>query len=180
MWQTGLSSRVVNETKKKIDTNILGPKNVPPNLIDIVEDKGKGGWAKGLADESRDRGKSLQPMRKGIRERMNGLEAKATRLTSHFVAMHFAIQGGGDRVFPWQRLGQVGQFHSTASPEQGAQTRLSDGEMPDCLELVEQNHEGHGRENELFQRLHHNNNNNNNNNNIDIALIHRCSKRFTM
>ena len=69
MWQTGLSSRVVNETKKKIDTNILGPKNVPPNLIDIVEGKGKGGWAKGRADETRDRGKPLQTKKKGYKGR---------------------------------------------------------------------------------------------------------------
>ena len=66
MWQTGLSSRVVNETKKKIDTNILGPKNVPPNLIDIVEGKGKGGWAKGRADETRDQGKPLQTKKKRV------------------------------------------------------------------------------------------------------------------
>ena len=80
MWHTGLSSRVVSETKKTIDTNKLGPRNVPPNLIDNVEGKGKGGWAKGLVDETQDRGKPLQPMKKGMRERMNGLGTKATRL----------------------------------------------------------------------------------------------------
>ena len=32
--------------RKKIDTNTLVPKNVPPNSIDNVEDKGKGGCAK--------------------------------------------------------------------------------------------------------------------------------------
>ena len=101
MWQKGLSSRVVNETKKKIDTNKLGPKNVPPKLIDNVEGKGKGGWANGLADETQDRGKPLQPMKKGMRERMNGLGAKATRLTSHFAAMHLTIQGAGDWVAVW-------------------------------------------------------------------------------
>lgn len=92
MWQTGLSSRVVNETKKKIDTNKLGPKNVQPNLIDNVEGKGQGGWAKGLVNETQDRGKPLQPKKKAMRERMNGLGAKATRLTDHFTAMHFTIQ----------------------------------------------------------------------------------------
>ena len=37
----------------------LIPKNVLPNSIDIDEDKGKGGWAKGLLAETRDRGKPL-------------------------------------------------------------------------------------------------------------------------
>ena len=72
MWHTGLSSRVVNETKKKIDTNTLVPKNVPPNSIDNVEDKGKGGCAKGLADESQNQEKPLQPKKKkGMREGMD-------------------------------------------------------------------------------------------------------------
>ena len=76
MWHLGLFSRVSNETKK-INTNKLGPKNVPPNLIGIDEDKGKGGWTKGLADETRDRGKPLQPSKKGMREGIYGLRAKS-------------------------------------------------------------------------------------------------------
>ena len=43
-----------------MDTNILGPKNALPNLIYLVEGKGKDGWAKGLADESPDRETGLQ------------------------------------------------------------------------------------------------------------------------
>ena len=60
MWHTGWHSRVVKESKKKMDTNILGPKNALPNLIYLVEGKGKDGCAKGLADESPDRETRLQ------------------------------------------------------------------------------------------------------------------------
>ena len=69
--------------------------------MDIVEEKGLGGWAKGLVDETRDLGKPLQTEKN--RERMNGLGAKAIRFTSHFTAMHLAIQCSDDRVIPWQR-----------------------------------------------------------------------------
>ena len=68
MWQTGWSSRVVKDSKKKIDTNILGPKNVPPNLMWLVEGKGKGGWATGLAEDNRDRETRLRMEKKGMRE----------------------------------------------------------------------------------------------------------------
>ena len=40
---------------KKISANKLGPKNVLPSSIDIVEDKGKGEWDKGLTEETSDR-----------------------------------------------------------------------------------------------------------------------------
>lgn len=67
----GMGYPLINvASKKKIDANILGPKNMPPNLIDIVEDKHKGGWAKGLADESRDRETPLQTKKK------NGYEGR--------------------------------------------------------------------------------------------------------
>ena len=72
MWQTGWSSRVVKESEKKIDTNILEPKNPKtqkPNSIDFFEGEGKGGWAKGLAYESRDRKTPLQTKKKGYEER---------------------------------------------------------------------------------------------------------------
>ena len=95
MWQTGWSSRVVKDSKKKIDTNIWGPKNAPPNLIDNVEDKHKGGWAKELSDESRDRGTPLQTKKKkGMREGRGPSpvnEKNATRLTSHLATMHLVI-----------------------------------------------------------------------------------------
>ena len=63
---------VVNETKKKIHTDTLVPKKVLPNSIDNVQDKGKGGWAKGLADESQNQEKPLQSKKKkGTRKGMD-------------------------------------------------------------------------------------------------------------
>ena len=50
--------------RKKIDTNTLVPKNVPPNSIDNVEDKGKGGCAK-------DRKPLQSKKKKGMREGMD-------------------------------------------------------------------------------------------------------------
>ena len=44
----------------------MGTKNGLPNSVDIVEGKGKGGWAKGLADETRDRGTPLQTKKKWV------------------------------------------------------------------------------------------------------------------
>ena len=47
----------------------MGPKTALPNSIDIAEGKGKGGWATGLFDESRDRETRLQiEKKKGMRE----------------------------------------------------------------------------------------------------------------
>lgn len=37
---------------------------MPPNSIDNDEDKGKGGWAKGLVDESQNKGKPLEPRKR--------------------------------------------------------------------------------------------------------------------
>ena len=65
MWQTGWASRVVKESKKKSDTNILGPKNARLNSIWLVEVKGKGGWAKGRAVENRHRETRLQIEKRG-------------------------------------------------------------------------------------------------------------------
>ena len=63
---------VVNETKKKIHTDTLVPKKVLSNSIDNVQDKGKGGWAKGLADESQNQEKPLQSKKKkGMRKGMD-------------------------------------------------------------------------------------------------------------
>ena len=69
--------------------------------------------------------------------------------------MDFAIQGAGNRVIPGQRFRQTSHLICAAPPEQGAQTRLSDREMPDGFEEVQQNHKRHARENKLFQGLHH-------------------------
>ena len=63
---------VVNETKKKIHTDTLVPKKVLPNSIDNVQDKGKGGWAKGLAHESQNQEKPLQSKKKKGYEERNG------------------------------------------------------------------------------------------------------------
>ena len=101
--------------RKKIDTNTLVPKNVPPNSIDNVEDKGKGGCAK-------DR-KPLQSKKKKVwgKEWTPSLSTKkATRLTGHFTAMHFMIQRASHRVISRERPGQVGQLSGTAAFEQGA------------------------------------------------------------
>ena len=64
---------MVKVSKKKIDTNILGPKNAPPNSIDFAEGKGKGGWVTGLAQENREWETRLQTKKKkkGVRERMD-------------------------------------------------------------------------------------------------------------
>ena len=133
----------------------MGTQKRAAQFIDTVEGKGKGGWAKGLADETRHQGKPLQPMKKGINERMNGLGTKATRLTSHLTAMHFTIQSLGNRMVPRQRLGQTGQFHCAASPEERGQTRLWKGKVPHGFEEVQQNQKGHNHQHELCQRLHH-------------------------
>ena len=115
MWQTGFSSRVVNENKK-INGNKLVPKNVPPNLMDIDKDKGKGRCAKGRVDETRDRGKPLQAKQKGCdgRNRPIPVNKKATRLTGHFSAIHLKIQGSGYQVISWQRFGQTSILYGAA------------------------------------------------------------------
>ena len=82
---------------------------MPPNSIDNDEDKGKGGWAKGLVDESQNKGKPLQTKKKSMREGMDPSLStkKATRLTGHFLVMHLEIERSGNLVIPWQRLGQT-------------------------------------------------------------------------
>ena len=75
-----------------------------PNLTDNVEDKGKDGWAKGLDDETRDRGKPLKPMKKGIRE---GKEWNSSLSTKKSDTTYRPFSGDapqsllGDGVIPW-------------------------------------------------------------------------------
>ena len=92
----GWSSRVVKEYKKESDTNILGPKNVQPNSIDIVEGKRKGGWAKGLADESRDRGTPPRTKKKGMREGTHPCQWK--KKTTYTTYQPFCDDGLRDRA----------------------------------------------------------------------------------
>ena len=76
-----------------------------PNLIDNVEDKGKDGWAKGLDDETRDRGKPLQPMKKGIREGMELIPVNKKSDTTYRPFCGDAPQNlSGAGVIPWQCL----------------------------------------------------------------------------
>lgn len=123
MWHTGLSSRVVNETKKKkgIKTNKLGPRNVLPNSIDIIEDKGKGEWAKGHADETRDREKPLQNKEKSIREMNEWTRSKSdTNLPAILQRYTSGSNARATGSSLRERPGQVGQLGGTAAFEQGA------------------------------------------------------------
>lgn len=63
----------------------------PKTYID--EDKGKGGWAKGCVDETRDRTKPLHAKKKGYegRNRPIPVNKKVTRLTGHIAGMHLNI-----------------------------------------------------------------------------------------
>ena len=104
---------MVNENKK-INGNKLVPKNVPPNLMDIDKDKGKGRCAKGRVDETRDRGKPLQAKQKGCdgRNRPIPVNKKATRLTGHFAAIHLKIQRSGYQVI--SSFGQTSILYGAA------------------------------------------------------------------
>ena len=46
-------------------------------------------------------------------------EKKATRLTSHFAAMHLVIQSSGNRVIPGKLPGQTSELFAPGSMEQG-------------------------------------------------------------
>ena len=52
-------------------------------------------------------------------------------------------------------FGQTTQLIGGAWSEQGAHTRLCQGKVPDRLQQVEENREGHKVENERFERVHH-------------------------
>lgn len=69
--------------------------------------------------------------------------------------MHFVIERAGNRMIPGELFGQSRQFIGVTLLEQGAHTWLSQGQVPDCLQQVEQNHDGHSVEDERFERVHH-------------------------
>ena len=146
-------------SKKKIDANILRPKNMPPNLIDIVEDKHKGGWAKGLADESRDRETPLQTKKKmGMREGRDPSpvnEKKRHDLPAILWSMHLVMECPGNGMIPGQLFRQTSQLVGIAATEQGGQTGFPQGKMPHSLEQVKENRERYRVENESFKRVDH-------------------------
>ena len=47
------------------------------------------------------------------------MKKKATRLTSHFAAMHLVIQGTSNWMVPRELLGQSGEVFAPGSMEQG-------------------------------------------------------------
>ena len=65
------------------------------------------------------------------------------KLTSHAAAMDVVIELPGNRMIPRQSLGQVTQFLMGASPEQGAQTILSQRQVPQGLQHVKQHRQRH-------------------------------------
>ena len=143
---------MVKESKKKESiTNIVGPKTVLPNSIDIAEGQGKGGWAKGLATKVKI-GKHVYKLKKGgMKEGTpdRSMKKKATGLTSYSTAMDFVVECPGNRMIPGQLLGQIPQLVGVAATEQGGQTGFPQGKMPHCLEQVKQPREVPSREREL-------------------------------
>ena len=157
MWYTGLSSRVVNETKKKLARTNWDPKTCCPVQSTSSRTKAKVSGTKDLLKKLVIGKYHYKPRKKGMREGMDPSLSikKETSLTSHFATMDFAIQGEGNRVIPRQRFGQMGHLICLAPPKQGSQTRLADGKVPERFQQVEEDHKMHGRENEIFQGLDH-------------------------
>ena len=69
--------------------------------------------------------------------------------------MDFVTERASNRMVPGQGLGQTGKFICVASLEQDAYTSLSQGKVPDRLQQVDENRNGHRVEHESFQRVDH-------------------------
>ena len=96
--------------------------------------------------------------KKGMREGMDprpGDKKKGTRLTSHSTAMDFVIQFSGNGMVPRQCLGQISYLLEGAPSEQGAHTVFPQGKMPQRLQKVKWDREGHGVQHQRLQRVHH-------------------------
>ena len=62
-----------------------------------------------------------------------GKNEKSLRLTSHSAAMDLMIEFPGNGVVPRQLFGQIPQLFMGASPEQDAQTVVSQRQVPQGL-----------------------------------------------
>ena len=131
-----------------------------PNLLDNVEDKGKVGWTKGLDDETRDRGKPLQPMKNGYKGRNGLIPVNKKSDTNYRLFCGDAPQNPtlgrwGDPMAVSLTGQPTSPYCCAAVKYANALCRVEGAKQLSKCTYVQQDQKRHGGENKLFQRLHH-------------------------